>query len=460
MDFELNSEISKKVNDPSHIVISRTGAVILILSFIIALLGLFYTTPIFLIPGLTITFSFLYFVGSVLINEVRDFEVEIKFPSTQIKAKQFLIVGIEIITEVNFTGMVEIDVSDGLFSVVNSQQKIIDSQLKKSTSFLFYAPRRGKERVRAIRLTYGGIRGMFYVEKRIEINQEIILLPQAQRVNLPWTQKQQILDRLVTELTTTRKGRGSDFLSLRDFYYGDEVRHIHWKASAKFGKLITKEFEEPVSLRFLIVIDKSLFMAGPKLEFALSAAIELSEVIQRSNHTANVLVHGDMTTRLVKLDYSITALRRLSLDLHRVQSEGTIFNYLTLQRYILQHKLQGAVVIIITDMEQEPSFISSGMALLKPFSQAIFFNACSTTGFGTLALSKTRDFNMYNLDQVFYRREVIEPRVKNIYEERAEQYEQVATGERSIFHLIESYNTNILLELSKSLRLFSKARRR
>ena len=62
-----------------------------------------------------------------------------------------------------------------------------------------------------------------------------------------------IFDQFVSEISVSRRGRGDNFLSLRDFEFGDELRHIHWKATAKWGKLITKEFEEPIQLRFVII---------------------------------------------------------------------------------------------------------------------------------------------------------------------------------------------------------------
>ncbi|MHA2030346.1 MAG: DUF58 domain-containing protein [Candidatus Kariarchaeaceae archaeon] len=460
MVFEESSEIDSQDAQAPKVVVTRPGILLLIISMVISIFGVLTESPIYIIPGLLLPLTFVIFVIRILTTELQDIDVFVSFPSTQVKAKQFLAVYINISSETELTGLVKLEVSDGLFPVVSTQISLMTTGTSKGSSFLFYAPRRGKEFVKSIQYLYYGILSLFYIEKQKDINQEITILPQAQRITLPWNQKQQILDRITTEITVMRKGRGTEFLSLRDFVYGDDVRFIHWKASAKFNKIIVKEFEEPVSLRFLVVLDASLFMAGPKLEFALSSAIELAEVLQRSDHSANILVHGDNFDKLLKIGNSITAIQKLALDLHSIKPEGTEFNYHTLQRYIKNHNLIGSVVILITDVEQDIPVISKGIGLLKPYYQALFFTACSTTGFGTLALSHVRDFNFYNLDQLYYRREIIEPKLKRIYNDRIDDYKEIVNAKGSQFQLIESYNTNILLELNKAIILLSNRKRR
>ncbi len=460
--MEYDEITASKVDEKQSpiVIITTPGVLLLLASMVISIFGVITESPLYLIPGLLLPLTFVVFVIRVLMAEMQEIDVVVSFPSTEIKAKQFLAVHVDIASDDDLTGFLKIDVSDGLFPVVSTQIALISTMISKGSSFLFYAPRRGKEFVKSIKFQYHGILSLFYIEVERKVNQEIVVLPQAQRITLPWNQKQLILDRITSEITIMRKGRGNEFLSLRDFVYGDDVRFIHWKASAKFNKIIVKEFEEPVSLRFLVVLDASLFMAGPKLEFALSSAIELAEVLQRSDHSANILVHGDNFDRLLKIGNSITAIQKLALDLHGIKPEGTEFNYLSLQRYIKNHKLSGSVIILITDVELDSTVIANGIGLLKPYYQALFFNACSTTGFGTLALSRARDFNYYNLDQLYYRREVIEPKLDRVYTDRVNDYKVIVNAQGSQFQLIESYNTNILLELNKAIVLLSSRKRR
>lgn len=54
-----------------------------------------------------------------------------------------------------------------------------------------------------------------------------------------------------------RQGRGSDVHSIRDYAPGDESTRIHWKSTAKFAKVMTKEFEEEQKKKIAVILDVS-----------------------------------------------------------------------------------------------------------------------------------------------------------------------------------------------------------
>jgi len=61
-----------------------------------------------------------------------------------------------------------------------------------------------------------------------------------------------------------RRGVGTEFVELREYRPGDEVRTIDWKASARLGRLIVKVFEQETSLNVAVVLDASAEMfRGP-----------------------------------------------------------------------------------------------------------------------------------------------------------------------------------------------------
>lgn len=62
------------------------------------------------------------------------------------------------------------------------------------------------------------------------------------------------LDRQFDTLPVLFRGIGSDIHSLRGYEVGDDIRHVHWKASARVGHLIVKEFsvETRESAHFLL----------------------------------------------------------------------------------------------------------------------------------------------------------------------------------------------------------------
>ncbi len=55
-----------------------------------------------------------------------------------------------------------------------------------------------------------------------------------------------------------KKGSGDELHNLRDYRHGDDTRFVHWKASAKLGRLIVKEFSQSRDLVFQLVFSTHL----------------------------------------------------------------------------------------------------------------------------------------------------------------------------------------------------------
>jgi len=58
------------------------------------------------------------------------------------------------------------------------------------------------------------------------------------------------------------KGRGQDLHALREYLPTDSARHVHWKASARIGSLMVREFAREYECRVLLVLDPYCGEAG------------------------------------------------------------------------------------------------------------------------------------------------------------------------------------------------------
>jgi uncharacterized protein (DUF58 family) len=56
-------------------------------------------------------------------------------------------------------------------------------------------------------------------------------------------------------MESNAKGRGQDLYALRGYLPNDSARHVHWKASARFGSLMVREFAREDDCRVLLVFD-------------------------------------------------------------------------------------------------------------------------------------------------------------------------------------------------------------
>lgn len=122
----------------------------------------------------------------------------------------------------------------------------------KSLSLRVMFPRRGWNRLPAAQLYTRFPFGFFKKWIRLDIEEEEVLVyPKIERVDID---PEDFRDD-EGEATGRRLGHGADIRSLRDYYYGDNPKLIHWKVSAKAGRLIMRELEDEESRRVNLEFD-------------------------------------------------------------------------------------------------------------------------------------------------------------------------------------------------------------
>jgi uncharacterized protein (DUF58 family) len=121
-------------------------------------------------------------------------------------------------------------------------------------------PRRGLYRQEAFRIVTRFPFGFLQKARRIDLKTEALVYPSVE----PTEQLIEILPGLQGSLESVSKGYGQDLYALRDYVMTDSARHVHWKASARFGKLMVREFTRDDDCRVLLVLDPHMHAASPK----------------------------------------------------------------------------------------------------------------------------------------------------------------------------------------------------
>ena len=65
------------------------------------------------------------------------------------------------------------------------------------------------------------------------------------------------------EYNSVFKGQGMEFAEVREYQYGDDIRHIDWNQSAKYGDLWVKQYQEERGREVLFLVDVSSSMIPP-----------------------------------------------------------------------------------------------------------------------------------------------------------------------------------------------------
>src|SRR6516165_4546830 len=100
------------------------------------------------------------------------------------------------------------------------------------------------------------------------------------------------------------KGFSVEFAEHRQYYPGDEIRHIDWRAYGKTDRYYIKEFEEETNLKAYLLVDASGSMGyrgrGPsKFEYAQYIAASLSYLMLHQLDAVGLITHDNKIRTLL-----------------------------------------------------------------------------------------------------------------------------------------------------------------
>ena len=152
-----------------------------------------------------------------------------------------------------------------------------------------------------------------------------------------------------------RRGEGRSFARLRDYVVGDDPRHIDWKATARRGHPISREFTVEQSQTMYVLVDAGRSMtqlagAFPRFEYALSSALVLADVAVRAGDRVGAMVFDDQLRVLVPAQRGTGALHALRTALVPVQPTLVEPDYAAAFRALALRQRKRALVVMITDV--------------------------------------------------------------------------------------------------------------
>ena len=152
-----------------------------------------------------------------------------------------------------------------------------------------------------------------------------------------------------------RRGEGRSFARLRDYVVGDDPRYIDWKATARRGHTITREFTVEQSQTMYVLVDAGRSMtqlagAYPRFEYALSSALVLADVAVRAGDRVGAMVFDDRLRVLVPAQRGTGALHALRTALVPVQPTLVEPDYSAAFRALALRQRKRALVVLLTDV--------------------------------------------------------------------------------------------------------------
>ncbi len=161
-------------------------------------------------------------------------------------------------------------------------------------------------------------------------------------------------------LQVRRRGEGMEFHQLREYRQGDAPRAVDWKATARSGKLISREYEDEKDQRVLLVVDCGRRMAAKDddadglshFDHTLNAALLLAHVALRQGDAVGMMTMGGVS-RYCEPRKSLAALHTLLNHAYDIEPTLAMPDYELAASQLMRRVRRRALVIVLTNLRDE-----------------------------------------------------------------------------------------------------------
>jgi uncharacterized protein (DUF58 family) len=172
---------------------------------------------------------------------------------------------------------------------------------------------------------------------------------------------------------TSWRGEGREFESLRDYVRGDELRHISWTATARRGKLTTRQYQIERDQTILIALDAGRLMTAriedeTKLDSAVHATLALLSAAGRAGDNAGLVVFGRRIKSYLPPGRGRDHIESALEALHAVEPEMIEPSYPHAFEFIAANSKRRSLIVLLTDLvdEEGSKELLTSLHILRP----------------------------------------------------------------------------------------------
>jgi uncharacterized protein (DUF58 family) len=172
---------------------------------------------------------------------------------------------------------------------------------------------------------------------------------------------------------TSWRGEGREFESLRDYVRGDELRHVSWTATARRGKLTTRQYQIERDQTIMIALDAGRLMTAriereTKLDTAVHATLALMSAAARGGDNAGLVIFGRQIKTYLPPKRGVEHLDATLEALHALEPEMIEPSYARAFQFIAANTKRRSLVVVLTDLVDEEGSrdLLTSLKLLRP----------------------------------------------------------------------------------------------
>ena len=151
------------------------------------------------------------------------------------------------------------------------------------------------------------------------------------------------------------RGHGREFESLREFVIGDEIRHISWAATARRGKLITRQYTVERSQNIVVLLDTGRLMTArigklTKLDHAVNATLSIAYVAAAGGDNVGMVAFSRRVVSYLPPRRGHDQINRLMEELYSLEPQMIEPSYKRAFNFFDVNCKRRSLVVILTDL--------------------------------------------------------------------------------------------------------------
>jgi len=249
----------------------------------------------------------------------------------------------------------------------------VDGQTSAALVYGLTPPKRGRFEFGQIAVRFLSRLNLVWCETRVGEAVAVKVYPNMRRAREAELKALGARSLVASHRKTSWRGEGREFESLRDYVRGDELRHISWSATARRGKLTTRQYQIERDQTILIAIDGGRLMTArieqeTKLDSAVHAALALMSAAARAGDNAGLLVFGRKIKSFLPPGRGHEHLDAALEALYAVEPEMIEPSYSRAFEFIAANSKRRSLVILLTDLvdEEGSKELLTSLRLLRP----------------------------------------------------------------------------------------------
>lgn len=219
--------------------------------------------------------------------------------------------------------------------------------------------RRGRHVFEGFAVRWRSPLGFWEHQERIASEDAVRVYPDFQQLRT-WGVASELAERQVPVRARRRPGGENEFQRLRPYVQGDAYRHIDWRATARRGEFVSREYGQESNQNVIFLLDSGRMMTGDHggktaFDHALDAALMMGQVALRKGDRVGLLAFDNEVRAWIPPksgSRSGSALIRSTYDLFPSFEES---DYTAAFRHLTARVRRRSLVVLLTTVIDEPN---------------------------------------------------------------------------------------------------------